>query len=243
MAHLYAGTSGFAYPNWKPGFYPADLPQRRFLEHYAGRLNAVEINYTFHRLPAAATLQSWVQATPASFVFAPKAHMKITHALRLGNAGDFTAAFFRALEPLSGARRLGPVLFQLPPQMRADAQTLAEFLPLVPRAVRCAFEFRHESWFDEETFSVLRSHNAALCLAESEKLEAPAVLTADFSYFRLRKPDYAEADLDEIQRRAEELVSGGSDVYAFFKHEETPQGALWAERILRPREFAVSGKR
>jgi uncharacterized protein YecE (DUF72 family) len=243
MAHLYAGTSGFAYAQWKPVFYPADLPQKRFLEHYAGRLNAVEINYTFRRLPAAATLESWARATPAGFVFAPKAHMKITHSLRLKNAEDFTAAFFRALEPLSEAGRLGPVLFQLPPQMRADAATLAAFLSLVPRVVRCAFEFRHESWFDEAVYDVLRRHNAALCLAESEKLEAPPVHTADFAYFRLRKPDYSEADLDQLRGRAEELVTGGRDVYVFFKHEETPQGALWAERILRPREFAVSGRR
>jgi uncharacterized protein YecE (DUF72 family) len=243
MAHLYAGTSGFAYAQWKPGFYPADLPQKRFLEHYAARLNAVEINYTFRRLPAAATLKVWAQVTPAGFVFAPKAHMKITHSLRLRNAEDFTAAFFRALAPLHEAGRLGPVLFQLPPQMRADAQTLAEFLPLVPRTVRCAFEFRHESWFDEPVFDILRRHNAALCLAESEKLEAPPVHTADFAYFRLRKPDYTEADLEQIRARAGEQVQAGRDVYAFFKHEETPAGALWAERLLRPREFAVSGKR
>ena len=129
MAKLFAGTSGFAYPQWKPGFYPEDLPQKKFLEYYASRLNCVEINYTFRRLPSAATLESWVTATPPHFLFSLKAHMRLTHVLRLRNAAEFTEVFFRAIDPLRSARRLGPVLFQLPPQFRCDAAVLGEFLP------------------------------------------------------------------------------------------------------------------
>src|SRR5215467_8901709 len=117
MATLYAGTSGFAYAAWKPGFYPAKLPSRQFLQHYSGRLNCVEINYTFRRLPSASTLESWVTATPAGFVFAVKANMRITHVLRLKDSGEATQLFFKMIDPLRTSRRLGPVLFQLPPQM------------------------------------------------------------------------------------------------------------------------------
>ncbi len=233
MAKLFAGTSGFAYPQWKPSFYPEDLPQKKFLEYYASRLNCVEINYTFRRLPAAATLESWVKATPKDFLFCLKAHMRLTHVLRLRNASEFAEVFFRAIDPLRPVRRLGPVLFQLPPAFRCDAAVLEEFLPLLPRDVRCAFEFRHESWLTEAVYELLERHNVSLCLAESSKLEVPKVITADFVYFRLRKPEYSPADIDEIRARTRGLLAEGKDVFVFFKHEDTPEGALYAERLLR----------
>src|ERR1043166_8461476 len=155
MATLYAGTSGFAYPAWKPGFYPAKLPSKQFLNHYAQRLNCVEINYTFRRLPAATTLQNWVESTPAGFVFAVKANQRITHILRLKNAAQATDAFFKAINPLRTSRRLGPVLFQLPPNMKADPELLNNFLEQLPEGLRYAFEFRHESWLAEPVYSVL----------------------------------------------------------------------------------------
>lgn len=232
MARLFAGTSGFAYPQWKPRFYPEDLPQKKFLEYYSSRLNCVEINYTFRRLPAAATLESWVTATPPHFLFALKAHMRLTHVLRLRNAAEFTDVFFRAIDPLRSARRLGPVLFQLPPQFRCDTAVLDEFLPLLPRDIRCAFEFRHESWLNDAIYNLLEKYNACLCLAESEKLEVPEVITADFVYFRLRKPEYAPADLKEIATRTKTLLAQGKDLFVFFKHEDTPEGALYAEQLL-----------
>src|SRR5208283_4407376 len=179
MATLYAGTSGFAYSTWKPGFYPDKLPAKSFLKHYAGRLNAVEINYTFRRLPAAATLASWVEATPAGFVFAVKANQRITHILRLNNAGQATEVFFRAIDPLRSARRLGPVLFQLPPNLKCDVPLLADYVALLPPDIRHAFEFRNTSWLAEPVYELLRRHGIALCLAESEKLEIPEVITSD----------------------------------------------------------------
>jgi uncharacterized protein YecE (DUF72 family) len=233
MATLYAGTSGFAYPAWKPAFYPAKLPANRFLEHYAGRLNCVEVNYTFRRLPSAATLQKWVEATPPGFVFAAKANMRITHILRLKDAGEATELFFRMIDPLRTSRRLGPVLFQLPPTMKCDVGLLGAYLDVLPEGLRYAFEFRHPSWLVEEVYDVLRRRNVSLCVAESEKLEVPEVITADFVYYRLRKPDYTESDIDTFAARSKELLATGRDLYLMFKHEETPEGALNAELVLK----------
>jgi uncharacterized protein YecE (DUF72 family) len=233
MATLYAGTSGFAYTAWKPGFYPAKLPSKQFLQHYSSRLNCVEINYTFRRLPSAATLESWVKATPAGFVFAVKANMRITHVLRLKDAGEATDLFFKMIDPLRTSRRLGPVLFQLPPHLKCDAGLLRDYLALLPRDLRYAFEFRHTSWLVDEIYQILRERNVSLCVAESEKLEVPEVITADFVYYRLRKPDYTEADVDAFAARARELLATGRDLYLMFKHEETPEGALNAELVLK----------
>ena len=231
MARLFCGTSGFAYASWKPDFYPAKLASKQFLEHYARRLNAVEINYTFRRLPSAATLEAWIRATPAEFVFCPKAHQRITHIQRLQKA-EFTELFFRALEPLRIARRLGPVLFQLPPQFRADVAVLNEFLGSLPQGLACSFEFRHPSWLNDEVYACLERHGTALCLAESEKLVIPEVLTAGFVYSRLRKPEYSTEERKEIGARVRHILAGGRDCYVFFKHEETPAGALYAEELL-----------
>lgn len=233
MATLYAGTSGFAYPNWKPQFYPAKLPAKDFLRHYAGRLNCVEINYTFRRLPSATTLASWVEATPAGFVFAVKANIRITHILRLKNAEQATELFFKMIDPLRSSRRLGPVLFQLPPAMKCDLETLRTYLALLPDGMRYAFEFRHVSWLTDPVYDELRRRNISLCVAESERLEVPEVITADFVYYRLRKPDYTSADIDAFSARARELLATGRDLYLMFKHEETPEGALNAEKVLR----------
>jgi uncharacterized protein YecE (DUF72 family) len=232
MATLYAGTSGFAYAAWKPAFYPAKLASKEFLRHYATRLNCVEINYTFRRLPSASTLESWVSATPAGFVFAVKANQRITHIMRLKNAGEATELFFRMIDPLRTARRLGPVLFQLPPNLKCDVPLLRDYLALLPTGMRYAFEFRNESWLAEPVYEELRARNVSLCLAESERLEVPEVITADFVYYRLRMPDYTEADIDAFAARAKELLAGGRDLYLMFKHEETPEGALNAEKLL-----------
>src|SRR5690242_14981906 len=152
MPKLYAGTSGFAYTSWKPAFYPAKLPSSGFLKHYATRLNCVEINYTFRRLPSPSTLAAWVEATPAGFVFAVKANMRITHILRLKNANQATELFFKMIDPLRTSRRLGPVLFQLPPALKCDVALLTDYLALLPEGMRYAFEFRHPSWLAEPVY-------------------------------------------------------------------------------------------
>jgi uncharacterized protein YecE (DUF72 family) len=233
MATLFAGTSGFAYPAWKPGFYPAKLPAKQFLKHYAERLNCVEINYTFRRLPSAATLQSWAEATSPGFVFAVKANQRITHILRLKNAGEATELFLKMIDPLRTSRRLGPILFQLPPHLKCDVDLLRGYLDLLPAGMRYAFEFRHASWLAGPVYEVLRERNVSLCVAESERLEVPEVITADFVYYRLRKPEYTAADVEAMAARSKDLLATGRDLYLMFKHEESPEGALNAEMLLR----------
>jgi len=230
MAKLYSGTSGFAYASWKPDFYPQKLPAKNFLQHYAARLNAVEINYTFRQLPKAATLETWVTATPDGFLFACKAHMRITHINRLKES-EFNELFFRALEPLRATRRLGPVLFQLPPNFKADVPLLAAFVEKLPTDIRTTFEFRNVSWLTDEVYRLLEKHRVALCLAESEKFEVPQVATSDFVYARLRKEEYSPADRREIADRARQQLTAGRDAFVFFKHEDTPAGALYAEEL------------
>jgi uncharacterized protein YecE (DUF72 family) len=228
---IYAGTSGWAYPSWKPDFYPAKLASAKFLNHYATRLNSVEVNYTFRRFPTEKLLRGWIEATPAGFQFAIKAHQKITHVARLRNVADFTSDFVRSLQPLDAEKKLGPVLFQLPPFLKCDISLLKDFLAMLPRSLRAAFEFRHESWFSEEVYAALRAANAALCNAESEKLETPDVQTADFAYVRLRKEEYSAKERNALEQRIARLGSNG-DVYIYFKHEDTPEGALQAEQVL-----------
>lgn len=229
---LYCGTSGFAYTSWKPAFYPEKLPAPKFLNYYATRLNAVEVNYTYRRLASAATFAKWIAQTPEGFLFLPKAHMKITHALKLEGAEEFTRGFLQSLEPLREAGRLGPILFQLAPSFKVDAPRLAHFVRLLPRGLQVAFEFRNATWFDESVYAILRDSNIALCLAENENLEAPFVLTADFVYLRLRKPDYTESELVSIAYRVEQYRTNAYPTFAIFKHEETPAGALHAETLL-----------
>jgi len=233
VATLYAGTSGYAYPAWKPGFYPEDVPAARFLQHYATRLNCVEINYTFRHMPTEKTLRSWVAATPPGFLIVLKAHQAITHRNRLKEgAREPMEYFLRTLDPLREAGRLGPVLLQLPPNLKLDLDRLAGFLEVLPRDLRFTFEFRDASWFCDEVYELLRAHGVALCVAESAELAAPDVVTAGFSYYRLRKPPYDEPALARLRGRSRELLAGGHDVYLVFKHEEDAGGALEAESML-----------
>jgi len=228
---FYAGTSGWAYAAWKPDFYPARLPSKDFLKFYATQLNAVEVNYTFRRTLNEKIIDAWISQTPDDFRFALKAHQAITHYKRLKNAGEPLRRFLDAINSLAQAGRLGPVLFQLPPQFKADALLLRDFLEQLPRKLRAAFEFRDSSWFSEEVFAILRRHNAALCIAESGEFETPALFTADFGYFRLRKPDYSAEDRKRIATGMRKLDMG--EIYTFFKHEERPESPLWAKELLR----------
>jgi len=233
--NLFAGTSGWAYPTWKPGFYPPNTPSRAFLHVYASRLTSVEVNYTFRTLPAPAQLQGWLDATPSGFRFSFKAPQRITHFQRLRGSHDTLAEFIAALAPARDAKKLGPLLFQLPPNFAADLTRLADFLSfpiLRPNHLQLAFEFRHPSWFTEETYALLRRHNAALCVAESDDLATPDIPTASFFCYRLRSDGgYAPAKLDAFAARFTALAKQG-EVFAYFKHEDDPTGALNAEAML-----------
>lgn len=231
MAKVYAGTSGWSYASWKPDFYPAKLAAAKFLSYYGTRLNSVEVNYTFRRFPTEKLLEGWIGATPVDFKFALKAHQMITHIKRLRETADWLTRFSSSLRPLEDAKKLGPVLFQLPPNLKCDPTLLREFLEGLPPGLRSAFEFRDASWFCDEVYAALRAKNAALCQAESEKLETPTVQTAGFSYLRLRKEKYSPKELAKIRATVAEEAKGG-EVFAYFKHEETPEGALYAETLI-----------
>jgi len=229
---LFAGTSGWSYPSWKPGFYPAKLPAAKFLQHYSTRLNTVEVNYTFRHYASEKTQQGWCATTSDGFRFSVKAHQRITHIKKLRDAGEDARSFLTGLQPLSEAGNLGCVLFQLPPFLKADAALLRDFLQALPTG-RFSFEFRHASWFADEIFALLNEKGAALCVAESEKFETHDVVTADFCYYRMRKPEYSAQERKHISKRIEEHAAAGRDVLIYFKHEETPEGALIAEELVR----------
>lgn len=231
MSSVYAGTSGWSYASWKPKFYPAKLASAKFLGYYAGRLNTVEVNYTFRAFPSEKLLTGWVAQTPENFRFAIKAHQSITHIKRLQDAEESVARFVKALEPLRQAGRLGPILFQLPPFLKCNTERLGNFLQSIPEGICAAFEFRHETWFCDEVYALLRKSNAALCEAESEDMKTPPVQTADFGYLRLRKEEYSASARKQITQRVTELADKG-DVFVYFKHEDTPEGALYAEELL-----------
>jgi len=232
MAQLYAGTSGWAYPTWKPDFYPQKLAQAKFLGHYATQLNAVEVNFTFRQLVKESTLAKWLADTPEHFRFTVKAHQVITHIKRLKGTEDFVPRFLATIQPLASAGKLGPVLFQLPPNLKVDLEVLRAFLATLPKRLQMAFEFRHDSWLSDETYSVLREHNAALCVAESEERTTPEVTTADFNYYRFRKPNYSPDERKAMVERIEQHLGAGRDVFAYFKHEDTPEGAIYARELL-----------
>jgi uncharacterized protein YecE (DUF72 family) len=232
---VWLGCSGWAYPTWKPEFYPPKTPPKKMLQHYATQLNSVEVNYTFRHLPSAATVEGWLAQTGDDFRFSFKAPQRITHIKRLKDASDALSAFYSALLPVIRAGRLGVILFQLPPNLKAETARLASFLkeaaPENTSTPRIAFEFRHSSWFASETFELLRQHQAALCVAESDELETPDVTTAPFSCYRLRKSEYGAVELEQIEARLKGKAVLG-DVFAYIKHEDTPKGALQAAALL-----------
>ena len=229
----FIGTSGWAYSSWKPGFYPQTLPQKKFLEYYATQLNSVEVNYTFRQLPTESMLRGWMAATGADFRFSFKAPQRITHILRLKDCSDTVAALARALGPVAAAGRMGLVLFQLPPNFKADVPRLTSFLMDADMSgLRMAFEFRHSTWFCDEVYAVLQRHSVALCVAESEDLETPNIVTAPFASYRFRKSEYPRAQLDAIEDTLRQR-SAESEIFAYFKHEEQPTGAISAVDTLR----------
>jgi len=228
---LFGGTSGWAYPSWKPAFYPDKLPAAKFLPFYASRLNSVEVNYTFRRLANEPLFRNWIGETPPEFRFAVKAHQAITHFRRLRGAEESCSLFLASIEPLRDAGRLAPVLLQLPPNLKFDGDLLRNFLRTWPSDLRTAMEFRHASWFCEDAYQLLRAHNVALCQAETEILDMPRAATADFAYLRYRKDDYSAADREKLTASVTSLLHAG-DAFVYFKHEDAPSGALWAEELL-----------
>jgi len=225
-----AGTSGYSYKEWKGSFYPEDLPTDAMLAHYAGRLPAVEINNTFYRLPKEKVLESWCAQVPEDFRFAIKASRRITHIRRLKGAEgemDFLLGNLKTM----GAK-LGAILFQLPPNLKADPPRLEAFLELLPPRAPAAFEFRNASWFDDAVFELLRARNAALVHVDAhdddeEQSPGPMTATADWGYLRLRREDYDDAAIAAWRGRIE--AAPWTNSFVFFKHETL--GPAFAERL------------
>ena len=229
QAEFLVGTSGFSYPKWRGPFYPDDLSPRRMLEHYAGVFGAVEINNTFYRMPAPVLLETWASQTPPAFRFALKAPQQITHRLRLREATEPMRELIRRCAALGD--RLGPILVQHPPNLKADLPRLDAFLAGLPPATVVAVEFRHPSWFQDDTWALLRARGAALCIAQSGDLDTPVVATAPVGYVRLRRDDYGPEDLAGWAGRLR-AVPEWRQVYVFLKHDEAGKAPELARQFL-----------
>lgn len=223
------GTSGYNYTEWLGSFYPEDLPENRMLAFYGQHFDSVEINYTFYRMPTVRILQGWAKETPSDFVFSLKAPRRITHDLRLRDAADPLSFFTDTASALKD--RLGVLLFQLPPFLKKDASRLEDFLHQVPEGFRTAFEFRNNTWYADDVFECMRRFNVALCITESEQRDTPFEATADFGYFRLRKPEYSDAELEEWAKRIDANASQWRDCFVYFKHEAEGKGPQFAIRF------------
>ena len=228
--NTWIGTSGFQYAEWKGNFYPEDLSAAKMLPYYAERLNTTEINYTFHRIPAAKTIDNWNKLTPAKFRFALKAPQKITHWSKLRDCADTMRYFCDVVSGLG--EKFGPVLFQLPPTFKKDTFVLADFVNCFPTGMRAAFEFRHESWFGDDVWEIFKSRNVALCIAETEDLATPKITTADYGYLRLRRADYTKIDIERWTEFVREQKERWSDAFVYFKHEEAGAGPKFAKQMI-----------
>ena len=227
--NLYVGTSGYSYPKWKGKFYPKDLPAKGMLRYYGEQFRSVEYNGTFRKMPKLEAVEKWAAEVPADFQFAIKAPQQITHIKRLKDSKALVSNVFKIAAVLK--KRLGPVLFQLPPNFKKDTARLSEFLALLPKRSRAAFEFRHETWFDDETFDLLKKHKVALCIAETDdELKVPFVATADWGYLRLRRENYSDTELKTWVKKAQK--QDWSDAFVYFRHEDTAKGPRFAKRFL-----------
>lgn len=229
---IYVGTSGYNYPEWKGSFYPERLAAAKMLPYYAERFSTVEINYTFYRMPTATLVAGWAAQVPEQFRFTLKAPKRITHDRRLKDVADPLRGFCEAAAELGP--RLGALLFQLPPNFKKDLLVFDAFLATLPPRLCGAFEFRHESWLDEQVYARLRERNLALCIADSEKRSTPVIATADYAYLRLRDEGYTAAHIGEWAEHVRALACRCRDVYVYFKHEDEGKGPEFG-RMLKER--------
>ena len=221
------GTSGYDYPEWRGLFYPRGLPASRRLRFYGERFDTVEINATFRRMPTEKAVAGWAAATPAGFVFTLKAPARITHSRRLRDVDEPLRVFCDTARGLGD--KLGPLFFQLPPNFKKEIGRLRDLLVQIPPDLRCAFEFRHASWFADDVYEALRARDAALCVADTEGGRTPDETTASWGYYRLRNVEYTRAALARWARAL--TRPGRSEVFCYFKHEETASGPALAARL------------
>jgi len=227
---VHVGTSGYNYPEWRGTFYPADLPASKMYRYYADRFHTVEINYTFYKMPTLKTTTAWRDQAGPGFSYTLKAPRRITHDRRLKDCAELVGFFADA------ARGLGPhlatLLFQLAPNFRCDLDRLRGFLEIVPTDLRAAFEFRHDSWLNDDVYLALESHGAALCIADFGDKTTPMRPTARHGYFRLRDEGYQPADLDRWAGEIADRADRWDDVFVYFKHEEEGKGPEFARAFV-----------
>jgi uncharacterized protein YecE (DUF72 family) len=223
---IHIGTSGYNYPEWKGSFYPETIKAKDMFPYYSERFHTVEINYTFYRMPTEKTTMGWRDQARADFIYTLKAPKTISHIKRLKDAGDTLAFFCTAARALGG--HLGALLFQLPPNFKCDVPRLETFLAAMPADVRPAFEFRHDSWLNDDVYAVLAARNAALAIADFGDKTTPLRSTARFGYFRLRDEGYTPPDLERWVDRLLEIGSAWDDAFVYFKHEEAGKGPDFA---------------
>lgn len=220
------GTSGFSYKEWKGPFYPEKMKAEEMLSFYASKMPTVEINNTFYRLPSAAVLAGWKAEVPTDFLFVLQASQKITHIKRLVDVADMVTHFYEVSKALEG--NLGAMLFQLPPFLKKDVPRLQAFLESLPKG-RAAFEFGSSSWMVDEVFDLLKKHDIALCIVDDEKKNTPFVATASWGYIRMRRVEYATADLERWRDKIKEQSWG--DAFVFMKHEDAGTGPRLAAEL------------
>ena len=229
MKNLYVGTSGYSYKEWKGSFYPEKLAAKDMLPYYAERLKAVELNNTFYRLPQLSMVESWKSQVPDNFRFSVKASQRITHFKRLKEAEEATKLMLDTVTALG--EQLGVVLFQLPPNMKKELARLDSFLKILPENIKAAFEFRHPAWFEDDVLSLLKDHDRALCVSDTDDLPCNRIdKTAEWGYLRLRRVNYPETELKEWVKRIR--TQKWSETYVFFKHEDEATGPKLAAQFV-----------
>jgi len=225
------GVSGFSYAGWKGNFYPQNLKSEDFLSYYGQRLNSVEINSSFYAPPSVSMVKSWAGRTGDNFRFSFKAPRQITHILKLGK-GSVEATERLGVTLRSLGEKNGPVLFQLPPYSKQDLKLLEDFLANTSKMRERVFEFRHESWLNDLTYSTLEKHDADFCIAETEDMKPVFKVTGKTPYFRLRRESYDEKMIDDWTEQIRETSRGSESVYVYLRHDETGDNAARALKIL-----------
>jgi uncharacterized protein YecE (DUF72 family) len=217
------GTSGWYYEHWKELFYPAGLPKSRWFEHYAQQFDTVEINNTFYHLPKEQSLQRWYKLAPKGFLYAVKANRYITHIKRLKDTSEALQRFFGRIDLLKS--KLGPILYQLPPSLHKDLDLLRSFIKQLPLKEAAVFEFRHKSWYSDDTFELLRESGAALCIHDMPSKESPRIVTADVVYVRFHGTtgryagSYSKSALQDWAKWLKEQTKQTCSIYVYFNND------------------------
>lgn len=226
----YVGTSGYSYNEWKGNFYPEDIKPKAMLKYYSKHFSTVEINNTFYRIPKKEVFENWKEQVPAKFRFILKAPQLVTHVKRLKTDTKDTVEYFTKVSSELGDKR-GVVLFQLPPSFKLNLERLKDFISIIPAELKCAFEFRHEEWFNDDVYNLLREKNYALCLSDTDEEPVKELIsTADWGYVRLRRMNYTKKNLSDWHKKLSDTK--WKEAFIFFKHEDEGKGPEFAKKFI-----------